>query len=90
MAVDIDDLPVYDPITNRDKTSGELSGVWHNAFASLIQTLQEYLTQNGVLLPQLTTVQRDTIRNAVNGQIIYNTTTNTIQAYVNGAWTSIP
>ncbi len=89
MSVDIDTLPVYDPITNPGQAGGDLAAVWHDAFATLVQTLQEYLTQNGIFLPQFTTVQRTAIRSAVNGQIIYNTTTNTIEAYVNGAWVTI-
>ena len=40
------------------------------------------------LLPQMTTTERDNLT-AVNGMLIYNTTTTTVQAYQNGAWASI-
>lgn len=43
-------------------------------------------TSSGALLaPSLTTTQRDAL-SAVNGMIIYNTTTNTMQGYINSAW----
>ena len=46
---------------------------------------------NGFYAPQLTTVQRDAIPAAtiVNGAIIYNTTTNTFQNYINGFWNNL-
>lgn len=37
-------------------------------------------------LPQLTTVQRGALANVVNGYKIYNTTTNQVESYENGAW----
>ena len=39
--------------------------------------------------PQLTTTQRDALTNPFNGLLIYNTSTNKIQAYVDGAWTDM-
>lgn len=42
-------------------------------------------TTGALLVPRLTTTQRDALT-AVNGMIIYNTTTNTMQGYINGAW----
>ncbi len=43
-------------------------------------------TDGAFLLPRMTTVQRDAIAVPSNGMMIYNTTTNTINAYENGAW----
>jgi hypothetical protein len=41
-------------------------------------------------LPQLTTAQRDDIaRVPANGDMIYNTTDNKVQAYQNGAWINL-
>lgn len=40
---------------------------------------------NYMQLPKLTTTQRDAL-SAVNGMVIYNTTTLSIQSYENGAW----
>jgi len=50
--------------------------------------LISYLTQGGILLPQLTTAQRDALLNPQNGQMIYNTTLNSAQYLKNGVWTS--
>lgn len=43
-------------------------------------------TTSGFVLPRMTGVQRDAIAVPTNGMMIYNTTTNTINAYENGAW----
>ena len=39
--------------------------------------------------PQLTSTQRDALTNPFNGLLIYNTSTDKIQAYVDGAWTDM-
>lgn len=46
---------------------------------------------NGFYLPQLTEAKRDAIPAVAlrNGGLIYNTTTNKINAYVNGVWVSV-
>jgi hypothetical protein len=45
--------------------------------------------EKGFYVDQLTTAQRDAIPTVRNGLVIYNTTTNTFQAYENGAWTNL-
>ncbi len=45
-------------------------------------------TDGGLLLPRMSTTQRNTIT-ATNGLIIYNTTTNKFQGYAGGAWTDL-
>ncbi len=45
-------------------------------------------TTGAVLMPRMTTTQRDALT-AVNGMIVYNTTTNQMEGYINGAWTSM-
>lgn len=87
MANDFDQFPVYDPITKQGNDN--ISDVWVGAFSYFIQNLVGYLTQNGILLPQLTTAQRDQITHPQNGQIIYNTTVGSAQYYKAGVWTSI-
>lgn len=44
-------------------------------------------TTGGIGFPVLTTVQRDAITPARNGVAIYNSTTDTFDGYINGAWT---
>lgn len=43
-------------------------------------------TTRGLLLPRMTTAQRDAMTPVVNGMMIYNTTTNSNNTYENGAW----
>lgn len=43
----------------------------------------------GLLIPRLTTVQRDAIVNPALSLFIFNTTTNCFEAYVGGAWYSM-
>lgn len=46
------------------------------------------VTQSPLKLANLTTVQRDA-KNAENGDIIYNSTTNQTESYENGSWSSL-
>lgn len=83
MARDFDDFPTYDPVI---KDQIYLSNVWSDFMATFVETLQEYLTQNGIRMPRLTTAQRDALKGVENGLTIYNTTINKFQGYENGAW----
>jgi len=85
MAQDFDAFPVYDKIVNE---GDKLSPVWQDSMATFFQNLIGYLTQAGILLPQVTTVQRDSFLSPQNGQIIYNTTIGSAQYYKAGVWTS--
>ena len=46
-------------------------------------------TSKGLLLPRLTSTQRDAISSPPSGLMIYNTTTGTFQCYANGSWTNL-
>jgi len=70
MSVDFDLPPVNDPLTIEDKD--HISNVWYMYFCTQIQTLTSYLTQFGMLIPRLTTAQRNTIQSPQEGQLIYN------------------
>jgi hypothetical protein len=84
MANSFDQFPVYDPLIMQG--DDHMSNVWVVAMSTFFQNLIGYLTQYGIMIPQITTVQRNTIQSPVNGQMIYNTTTGTFQGYQAGAW----
>ena len=84
MALDLDNLPTFDKLIKPG--TNHMSDVWTNSLATMVQTLQGFLSQNGVFLPVLTTAQRDQIDSPINGQMIYNSTTDKAQVRQAGAW----
>lgn len=83
----IDQFNYYDPLIKGK--SDKMSEVWIASLSAFIDTLNSYITPFGFLTPQLTTAQRNAIQSPVNGQIIYNTTTNKFQGFENGAWANL-
>ena len=90
MAADFDNFPTYDPLIKAG-TLNMMSGIWSDFMATFMQTLQGYLSQNGIFVPQLTTTQRDALRNVIAGQLIYNTTLAKFQGYEGStlAWVNL-
>jgi len=86
MARDLDNFPTYDPVVKQDLY---LSDVWADFMATFVESLKEYLTKFGIFVPRITTVQRDSLRNVINGQLIYNTTTDKFQGYQAGSWQNL-
>lgn len=86
MANDFDEFPLYDPLTK--KGTDYMASNWVDFMATFYMNLIGYLTQNGILLPQVTTAQRDAIQTPQNGQMIYNTTLGSAQYFKAGTWTS--
>jgi len=86
MALSFDGPPLYDKITD---ANGYLSAAWKNWHGSYNDNLQLFLTQFGILIPNLTTTQVNSIASPTPGQFILNTTTNNPQMYINGAWHNI-
>lgn len=86
MARDFDFFPTYDPLVQQEVY---LSNIWGDFLATFIESLREYLSQNGIFVPRITTAQRDSLINTINGQLIYNTTLEKFQGYENGAWVNL-
>lgn len=84
MANDFDQFPTYDPLIKTG--TNKMSDVWVDFMSTFYMNLIGYLTQNGILLPQLTTAQRNALQSPQNGQMIYNTTVNAPQIFQAGAW----
>ncbi len=74
MARDFDNFPTYDPVIRNEVY---LSSIWADFMATFVETLQGYLTQYGNKIPNLTLEQRNSIKNPVEGQMIYVTNANT-------------
>lgn len=74
MARDFDNFPTYDPIVENEIY---LSSSWADFIATFVQSLQEYLSQNGIFVPLLTLAQRDAIKTPIEGQMIYVSDSNT-------------
>jgi len=86
MANDFDQFPLYDPLVRND--NNKMSNIWQDFMATFYMNLIAYLTSGGILLPQITTDQRDALQNVQNGQMIYNTTLGSAQYFKAGTWTS--
>lgn len=86
MANQIDQLPYYDPLIKSG--SLQMGDIWIAAMSALIETLNGYLSEFGMFMPKLTTIQRNSIQSPVDGQLIYNTDLGTAQYLKAGVWTS--
>ena len=73
MARDFDNFPTYDPVIKQGTLY--LSNIWSDFMATFVESLREYLSQNGMFVPMLTTAQRDAIQQPQEGQMIYTTNT---------------
>ena len=70
--LDFDTPPLYDGILNVHNLY--FSDIWIGYWSNFIQTLISYLTQNGLMLPNLTQAEINSLQIAtlVNGQLLYN------------------
>lgn len=74
MARDFDNFPTYDPVIKDDVY---LSNIWSDFMATFVESLREYLSQNGSFVPVLTVEQQNEIQNPQEGQMIYVSDSNT-------------
>lgn len=68
------------------ETNGNV-GIGTNA-PDAVALLEISSTTKALLLSRMTTTQRDAMT-AVNGMVLYNSTTNAVNAYENGAWVDL-
>lgn len=78
MAQSFDELPLYDKIVDKNNN---LSPVWQNSLATHYQTLISFLTESGIVMPNLAEETRKKLNSPQNGQLIYNTTADAPQFY---------
>ena len=87
MAQDLYDLPLYDMFVKSG--TNQISDIWRDSLATLMQSLQEVISKYGIFVPRITQTERDNLQNVVNGQLIYNTTANKFQGFENNAWANL-
>ncbi len=73
MARDFDFFPTYDILI---KDQVYLSNIWSDFMTSFVESLREYLTSFGAVIPNITLSQRDSIQDPQEGQMIYVTDAN--------------
>lgn len=82
IATALDGPPVYDAVVT---DSNQLSPIWRNWFARFVENLETYMSQYGMFIPKVTTTERNTIQDPQIGQFVFNTTTDTLQVYLNNS-----
>jgi len=80
------DVSISRPGANQLAIEGRVGIGTTNPAASAVLDLTS--TSGALLVPRMTTTERNALT-AVNGMIIYNTTTNQMQGYINSAWTAL-
>ena len=86
MALTLDKAPLYDKLVDEN---GFMSPVWRNWQGSFSDNLETYISQFGIVLPPLTTAQRDSIASPQQGTMILNTTTGEPQIFLVNTWRNI-
>ena len=67
--------------------NGQNVGIGANTFTPDSSALLELQSTNsGLLIPRMTTAQRDSISNPAQSLLIFNTTTKCYEGYLDGAW----
>lgn len=88
MANSFDIPPVYDYLTKdiRGENKDYMSNIWCDYWSYFYQNLVGYLTAFGIIIPNITTTQRDQISTPSLGQQIFNTTVDAPQVYTSTGW----
>jgi hypothetical protein len=88
MTTSIDIPPIYDYLTkdeygnNKDK----MSNIWCDYWANFYQTIVAYITAFGIIPPNLTQDEINSIQQPQTGQMLYNTTIDAPQIYTSTGW----
>lgn len=75
MARDFDNFPTYDPVIKAGTLY--LSSLWSDFMTTFIESLRDYLSQNGIFIPNMSLAERNQIQSPQEGQLIYVTDANT-------------
>lgn len=88
MTTSIDIPPIYDYLTkDKDgKNKDYMSNIWCDYWATLYQTMSAYITSFGIIFPNLTQADIDSIQQPLVGQMIYNTSIDAPQIYTSTGW----
>ncbi len=85
----LDAPPIYDPIIDSQGARG-MSQVWRDWMATFVQTLQDYISTSGVVIPTVQDLaSRDAIANPNFGTIIYVLDQDALYVYLAAGWKSI-
>jgi hypothetical protein len=88
--------PLYSPMVN---SSGKLTSEWSKWFSTFYTTYTQFFPSQGLgnnsnytaifSLPILSTIDRDSLTNVSDGNMIYNSDTNQVNLYSSGSWNII-
>lgn len=81
-------VPNYIEMPFVDK-NGHLTDVWRNILMQLLQQMQQNLSNTGFVIPSQSTANIALLTNAVNGTMLYNSTTDLPKIKVAGTFKTI-
>jgi hypothetical protein len=97
----ISEMFVHDPIVDKNGKLVPNCINWFNQLTTQINSVLAYGRDSlgvgatnqklipFVQIPNMNTVTRDSVNGILNGTLIYNTDTNTLQVYASGVWVSL-
>lgn len=77
------DLPRDHPLVNPD---GTMSMYWLMFFDQLVLALQQYYSQEGIVVPQLSAADIALLTTSVSGTVVYDSTNNEFKGNIAGTW----
>ena len=86
MAISFNEPPLDEPMVDKQ---GKLTPQWRAYQSSFYNTIIAYLTQYGDPLPQITTLQMNSIVDPPYGLTAFNTTLGKAVIYLSSGWQTI-